>query len=88
MKIPTSFKLGGMTWAVEQLDFIPGAMGACSNQDAKIVLLKSLPQQVKEQTFCHELIHAILFSMGRPADQHDEVFVDAFGTMLHQYLSK
>lgn len=88
MQIPKQFTLGGMKWSVEQLDVIPGAMGACSNQEAKIVLLASLPKQVKEQTYCHELVHAILFSMGRPADQHDEVFVDAFGTFLHQYLSK
>jgi hypothetical protein len=36
-----------------------------------------------EQTFCHELVHAIMFSMGHT--QHEEVFVDAFGQLLHQY---
>jgi hypothetical protein len=36
-----------------------------------------------EQTFSHELVHAIMFAMGHT--QHDEVFVDAFGALLHQY---
>jgi hypothetical protein len=36
-----------------------------------------------EQTFCHELVHAIMFSMGHT--NHDEIFVDAFGALLHQY---
>jgi len=36
-----------------------------------------------EQTFFHELVHAIMFAMGHT--QQDEVFVDAFGQLLHQY---
>lgn len=36
-----------------------------------------------EQTFYHELVHAIMFAMGHT--QHDETFVDAFGGLLHQY---
>ena len=84
--IPTNFDLGGITWTVEDLDVIPGAMGATSNSDAKIVLLKSLPPEVKFQTFLHELNHAIMFSMGKPADAHDEVFVDAHATFFLQFL--
>lgn len=86
MKIPKQFQLGGIVWKVEEQQSVPGAYGACHNGEAKIVLLSSMPKQVKQQTYCHELVHAILFSMGKPADQHDEVFVDAFGTFLHQYL--
>lgn len=88
MKIPKSFELGGIAWQVTEQTSLPGAYGACHNGTAQIVLLKEMPKQVKEQTFCHELVHSILFSMGRPADQHDEVFVDAFGTFLHQYLKQ
>jgi len=36
-----------------------------------------------EQTFFHELVHAILFGMGQI--NHDETFVDAFGSLMHQY---
>lgn len=84
--IPKKFDLGGITWKVEQLDVIPGAMGACSNSEAIIILLKNLSPEVKMQTFLHELAHAILFSMGKSADQHDEQFVDGFATFFLQFL--
>lgn len=40
-------------------------------------------EQLAQQTFFHELVHAILFTMGKPV--HDEEFVDTFGAFLHQY---
>lgn len=88
MIIPTSFVLGGTTWTVEAADQLLGALGASYPQEAKVRLLKSLPRQIKEQTFCHELVHCILYSMGKPSDQHDEVFVDGFATFLHQYFAQ
>lgn len=88
MIIPTSFVLGGTTWTVEAADQLLGALGASYPQEAKVRLLKSLPRQIKEQTFCHELVHCILYSMGKPNDQHDEVFVDGFATFLHQYFAQ
>lgn len=39
--------------------------------------------QMTQQTFFHELVHAILFAMGKTA--HDEEFTDTFGAFLHQY---
>ena len=88
MIIPSSFVLGGTTWTVEAADQLLGALGASYPQEAKVRLLKSLPRQIKEQTFCHELVHCILYSMGKPSDQHDEVFVDGFATFLHQYFAQ
>ena len=40
-------------------------------------------EQMTQQTFFHELVHAILFTMGKV--NHDEEFTDAFGALLHQY---
>jgi hypothetical protein len=40
-------------------------------------------KQSTEQTFYHELVHAIMFTMGKL--NHDEEFTDAFGALLHQY---
>lgn len=87
MLIPKKFKLGGTTWGVEQVDQLVGAYGTTTPQEAKVRLLKSLQKQVKEQTHCHELVHCILYSMGKPTHEHDEVFVDGFATFLHQYLN-
>jgi len=40
-------------------------------------------EQTTSQTLMHELVHAILFTMGKT--NHDEEFTDAFGALLHQY---
>ena len=87
MKIPKNFRLGGTSWKVEEALLLT-AMGLSTNTRALIQLDKDLSKEVKEQTFCHELVHAVLYSMGKPSDQHDEVFVDGFATFLHQYLTQ
>jgi hypothetical protein len=86
MKIPKQFQLGGTKWTVEQTTPLMGAMGATFSGLALIQLDKALPQQIKEQTYLHEVIHSILFAMGKPYAEHDEVFVDGFATFLHQYM--
>jgi ssRNA-specific RNase YbeY (16S rRNA maturation enzyme) len=65
---------------------IASSLGKCTTQNAHIYLEKSLDLQVKEQTFCHELVHSILFMMGYI--DHDEVFVDNFSSYLYQYLTQ
>jgi predicted SprT family Zn-dependent metalloprotease len=40
-------------------------------------------EQMTHQTFYHELVHAIMFTMGKT--NHDEEFTDVFGSLLHQY---
>lgn len=87
MKIPKTFQLGAVNWEVKELPNIPNAYGATHQGEAVVAVLSTLKRDVKEQTFCHELVHSILFSMGKPVDQHDEVFVDGFATMLHQYMN-
>jgi Zn-dependent peptidase ImmA (M78 family) len=85
VKVPKEFTLGAITWSVSKVETLPGAMGVTTYDHAKIEVLKGLSTQVKEQTFCHELVHAILHAMGK-AMPHDEEFVDGFATFLHQYL--
>ena len=87
MRIPKQFQLGAITWEVVQKDNLLGAYGATYSGKGVVELLKELPKQIKEQTFCHELVHSILFAMGKPQTEHDETFVDGFATMLHQYLN-
>jgi hypothetical protein len=87
MFIPKKFKLGAVTWTVEEVVYLPdNTMGLCNNLDSSIKVLKSLKQEVKEQTFCHELIHALLYSTGRT--EHDEQLVDSLAVFLHQYLKQ
>lgn len=86
MNIPKKFKLGGVTWKVEEVDALGGSFGQTELWDAKITIVGHLKPDVKAQTFLHELIHAVLFSMGKR--NHDEELVDGMATLLHQYLDQ
>lgn len=86
MKIPKEFELAGITWKVLQDPLLRTEYGYCNQAESIIVLNtnKTINKQLLEQTFMHELVHAILFAMGHT--EHDEKFVDQFGGYLHQYL--
>ena len=58
-------------------------MGKCDPEKQTISIRTGMNKQSTEQTFYHELVHAILFTMGKLT--HDEEFVDTFGAFLHQY---
>ena len=85
MKIPRNFTLAGIRWSVEESDAI-AEMGHCNAETATIRLRKGLSEQVKAATFCHELQHAIRYTLGM--DEHNEVEVDAQGNLLHQFLEQ
>jgi hypothetical protein len=85
MKIPKSFTLAGIRWTVEESDAI-SEMGHCAAETATIRLRRGLSAQVKAATFCHELQHAIRYTLGK--DEHDETEVDAQGNLLHQFLEQ
>lgn len=85
MKIPKSFTLAGIRWTVEESDAI-SEMGHCAAETATIRLRRGLSAQVKAATFCHELQHAIRYTLGK--DEHDETEVDSQGNLLHQFLEQ
>lgn len=85
MKIPKSFTLAGIRWTVEESSVIT-EMGHCAAETATIRLRKDLPAQVKAATFCHELQHAIRYTLG--LDDHNEQEVDSQGNLLHQFLEQ
>ncbi len=84
MRIPKTFELGGMTWEVVQIDNL-AELGRCLRDIQTIQLKKNEKPATKQQAFCHELVHAIKYTLGE-ADDHDEQKVDLLGTMLHQFL--
>jgi len=83
MKIPTQFQLAGALWTVTQIQDY-NLLGSCSRDTRQIILKKNVMQELKEQTFFHELIHAIYYMLGR--EDHDEKEVDLLATFLHHYL--
>ena len=80
--IPMSFYLVGCQWTVKYVEDLT-EYGTCDCTTQTIRLRAGMPKAFTEQTFFHELVHAIMFAMGHT--QQDEVFVDAFGALLHQY---
>jgi hypothetical protein len=82
--IPATFQLGGIQWVVRNSEDLLDVIGCCQRDAATIVLSSKVPEQIRESTFCHELMHAVYFSMGR--QEHDEREIDAIATFLHQFL--
>lgn len=80
--VPTSFYLVGCEWTVKYIEEL-SEYGKCVCDTQTIYIRAGMNKVFTEQTFCHELVHAIMFSMGHT--QHDEIFIDAFGQLLHQY---
>lgn len=74
--------LAGTVWEVYEVDHLT-EMGNCEPAQALLRIRRDMPLQAKMSTFYHELVHAILFTMGR--NNHDEDFVDTFGNFLHQF---
>lgn len=85
MDIPNEFTLGGLKWKVVRRKRLKDKYGDCDLQNQTIRILDTLPQELKEQTFCHELVHAIKYAMGKT--DHNEEDTDIFATFLHQYLT-
>lgn len=85
MKIPKTFSLGGTVWTVQEAADL-SEMGNCEGAKALIRLRADLPRQAKESTFCHELMHAIMWTAGIAFQEHSERDIDAFGNLLHQFM--
>ena len=76
------FKLAGATWTVKYTDHIH-ELGRTDNDRHIIYVSNRQPEQGQELTLLHEVVHAILFTMGET--EHDEKFVEAFAQLLYQY---
>lgn len=62
------------------------AVGMWDPTKHRIDLCSSLGDTELQQTFCHELVHAVLDEM-RHGLSADEQFVDNFGSLLQQALT-
>ena len=78
----SSFTLAGFDWTVRLVEGLAD-YGSCSPATQEILIRAGMNEQTTSQTLMHELVHAILFTMGKT--NHDEEFTDAFGALLHQY---
>lgn len=90
--IPISYQLGGTTFNVKHVDneLQSNVVGYFNQCDSKIILGnlfkgKIVSSDYKEMTFCHELVHSILLTMGKSELSDNEEFVEGFANLLHQY---
>lgn len=96
MKIPKRFKLMGQTIdVIFEKDLIDNNdnRGEARYRRNEIALQPSVmdavirpPAQIG-QSFCHELVHWILFLLSEDKLRKDEQFVDRFSGLLHQSLT-
>lgn len=93
MKIPKSIKIGDHRYKIICVDQAPnkGTMGEVDVK-AKTITIgqrswfsgKAFKTEEIDDTFWHELTHAILFEMGRQRMWKDEYFVRPFAALLTQ----
>lgn len=62
-----------------------GAIDECSG---KLEMATSFPQQIKQQTLWHEVVHGVLIELGRRDLNSDEGFVDAISKQLYTFTEK
>ncbi|MDT2438325.1 hypothetical protein P7D98_23030 [Enterococcus avium] len=91
MKIPLEIKVGGINYTIEMVEVIDvggerNFQGMCHFDLAKIEILNSLSDQRIEQTFIHELTHAIFYEAGY--DEQDEDMINRVGIVLHQVMKE
>lgn len=90
MKIPATFQLVNTTWTVEKMSQevaeAGNRHGDCDRTRTTIRIHVS-SESNKEDTFCHELAHALLYFTTKPKLSEDERFVQSLGEVLHQYLN-
>ena len=97
MKIPKKISVLGVPYKIVQKDRLEGENGELSNchmgwsdeASHKIELATSdiFCDEIKEQTFFHELVHAIMYESGiaRKVDNGDhEIYAQCFGNAFHQ----
>lgn len=98
MIIPELVRVGSTFYRVvaQDIPLVVGGRqcyGCCDFNEHKIILDVTIQdEQTMEQTFCHELVHAMMFerkisleAMGLTNDQMEYV-VDSLGISLHQIL--
>lgn len=93
--IPREFQLAGKVWTVEEVapevlakyaDEDETIFGVCLFYESRILIQHGLSPQEKAHTFLHELMHAMLSTLGWRKLNEDEDRVDALAGVLHQFL--
>ena len=58
--------------------------GYIDYQNAKIYINSNVAEEIQAETLCHEIIHGILFHIGRQEMSDDEILVQALANAINQ----
>ena len=97
MKIPLRVKLGGHLLLVnhsnkpfeayQKNDKSPGMKAGVTWMGEEVILLnRRLSREQQEESFLHEVIHHILFRMGRNDECVDEQLVQGLASWMYSFL--
>lgn len=89
MKIPTKIKVGAINYQVELVSYLPTEdggqkWGECDYQTSVIKIWDKLSVEKQEQTFIHELTHAIAHEAS--IDNQDEDIVNRFALVAYMVI--
>lgn len=92
-KIPTTFSLGGVRHTVGIVESTTDNDYGLYDPTRKSIQVAEtsrghqLPQSFQQQTFLHELVHAILNTMRKDDLYDDESFVNTFAAFLNEAIN-
>jgi hypothetical protein len=88
----SKFTLGATEWSVEEVEKFDSTtqLGESSIGETKIRISKTwsntlVSEQSKEATIYHEVVHAILDTLGEFDLSQKEEFVQKFSVLMHQF---
>jgi predicted SprT family Zn-dependent metalloprotease len=92
MVIPHNITIAGIDIKVEldnKLMMEKGIVGCAVYEQQKIIIDPTIDGlDVLQQTFIHEVVHYILYVMGKQELRRDEEFVDGFAHLAYQIIKQ
>ena len=100
MKIPNKFRVMGLDWTVvydAELEREEEKYGCTNHRTQVVTISSSIPQQLKEQVFMHELLHVLFWSIGLQTSmdcfqgddgKNEEAVVDALSNGLFSFVKE
>ena len=58
--------------------------GQVNYKEAEIIINKDLSYEMRKETICHEMVHAILVHLGYDEQSQDETFVQGLANAIYQ----
>lgn len=86
-KIPSQIQLAGQTFNIVPDPAVKKLAGCCGQthfDEGVIIIDPNLKSDTLGITYFHEVVHAILMTMGQAELNKDEAFVDNFASLLWQ----